>query len=53
MTKLSNDSAFSDGSSNINYNNNTDMNNVGPSGMLLRMDLSKNPPVFVQGIIEN
>uniref|UniRef100_F1KS60 Latrophilin-1 n=1 Tax=Ascaris suum TaxID=6253 RepID=F1KS60_ASCSU len=47
MTKLSDDSAYSDGSSTMHYPGEM---NTTTSGMLLRMDLTKNPPVFVQGM---
>ncbi|MFH4973304.1 hypothetical protein AB6A40_000013 [Gnathostoma spinigerum] len=46
LTKLSDDSAYSDGSSNAHDNAEFGYN----PGMILRMDLTKNPPVFVQGL---
>lgn len=46
--RLSDDSAFSDSSASpLQYHGDVV---ASKSGMLLRMDLSKNPPVFVQGI---
>ena len=46
LTKVSDDSAYSDGSSTFPYPNESNSS----SGMLLRMDLTRNPPVFVQGL---
>uniref|UniRef100_A0A158R432 Latrophilin Cirl n=1 Tax=Syphacia muris TaxID=451379 RepID=A0A158R432_9BILA len=45
LTKVSDDSAYSDGSSNFHFPSESNS-----SGMLLRMDLTRNPPVFVEGI---
>ncbi|VDK56303.1 unnamed protein product [Gongylonema pulchrum] len=49
--RLSEDSAYSESSASpLHYHGEVMLADTSQSGMLLRMDLSRNPPVFVQGI---